>query len=127
MEINPAQLAHIKPLKSSGPASEAEQVESARDLKKAFGDFVGKTFYGQMLKSMRSTVDKPAYFDGGHAEDVFRSQLDQVMADKLSEASADRFANPMFHQQFPRQAALLDKAEKSSRGSIEDLLALRRR
>ena len=127
MHINPAQLSDIKPLRSTGPASEAEQVESARDLKKAFGDFVGKTFYGQMLKSMRATVDKPAYFHGGHAEEVFRSQLDQVMADELSDASADRFADPMFQQQFPRQAALLERAEGRSQGSLQDLSALRRR
>lgn len=66
------------------------------ELKEAFADFVGQTFFNQMLASMRSTLDKPAYFDGGHAEEVFQGQLDQVMAEKLSERTAERFADPMF-------------------------------
>ena len=38
---------------------------------KAFDSFVGETFYGQMLKSMRKTVGKAAYFDGGRARRFF--------------------------------------------------------
>jgi peptidoglycan hydrolase FlgJ len=50
----------------------------------------------QMLSSMRSTQEKPAYFHGGHAEEVFQGQLDQVLGEKLSEKTAERFAGPMF-------------------------------
>jgi len=66
------------------------------ELREAFDDFVGQTFYGQMLQSMRKTVGKSAYFDGGRAEEIFRGQLDQVLAEKMSEASADQFTGPMF-------------------------------
>jgi Rod binding domain-containing protein len=55
-----------------------------------------------MIKSMRSTVGKPAYFHGGRGEEVFRSQLDQTLAQHMTEATADRFADPMFHRQFPK-------------------------
>jgi hypothetical protein len=65
-------------------------------LRKAFDTFVGETFYGQMLSSMRKTVGKPAYFHGGHAEEVFRGQLDQVLATKLTQSSAGKFTGPMF-------------------------------
>ena len=37
---------------------------------------LGETFYGQMIKAMRSSVGKPAYFHGGRGEEVnstFRS------------------------------------------------------
>jgi peptidoglycan hydrolase FlgJ len=66
------------------------------ELRKAFDDFVGQTFFGQLLHSMRKTVDKPAYFNGGRAEDIFQQQLDQVLAKNISEASADKFSGPMF-------------------------------
>jgi hypothetical protein len=71
------------------------------ELRERFTQFVGETFFGQMIKSMRATTGKPAYFHGGRAEEVFQSQLDQKLAEHLTEASADRFAEPMFEQQFP--------------------------
>ena len=49
-----------------------------------------------MLKSMRKTVGKPAYFHGGRGEEVFQRQLDQVLAEKMSRSSASQFVGPMF-------------------------------
>jgi flagellar protein FlgJ len=66
------------------------------EVRKAFDSFVGQTFFGQMLSSMRKTVGKPAYFHGGRAEEMFQQQLDQVLGEKLSNASADKFSGPMF-------------------------------
>jgi len=66
------------------------------ELQKAFEDFVGQTFYSQMLSSMRKTVGKPAYFHGGQAEEIFKGQLDQVLAEKLSDSTAENFARPMY-------------------------------
>lgn len=65
--------------------------------KEAFGDFVGQTFFGQLVSSMRSTVNKPAYFHGGRGEEVFQNQLDQLMVEKISDASKDQFADPMYN------------------------------
>jgi peptidoglycan hydrolase FlgJ len=72
------------------------------ELRRHFTQFVGETFYGQMIKSMRSTVGKPAYFHGGRGEEVFRAQLDQTMAEHMTSATASRFADPMFQRQFPK-------------------------
>src|SRR5262245_46350207 len=84
------------------------QTPNARDktdeLKQKFTEFVGQAFFGQMLKSMRSTVGKPAYFYGGHAEEVFQGQLDQTMAEHMTKQSASKFAEPMFERQFPQYA-----------------------
>lgn len=126
MQINPVQLTAIKPLKPSAP-NEAERLESAVKLRDAYRDFVGKTFFGQMLKSMRSTVGKAAYFDGGQTEEVFRSQLDQQLADRMSASSAPTFADPMFRRQFPEQAERIAKAEAKETAALTDLDALRRR
>jgi peptidoglycan hydrolase FlgJ len=126
MQINPAQLNAVRPLRPS-PQSGEDQVAAARQLQTAYRDFVGKTFFGQLLKSMRETVGKPAYFHGGQTEEVFRSQLDQQMADHMTTASAAKFADPMFRKQFPQQAALLAEQDKRSAARITDLSNLRRR
>ena len=93
--------------------------KSSAELREAFTNFVGQTFYGQMIKAMRSTVGKPAYFHGGQGEEVFRGQLDQVIAEELTKASASQFADPMFAQQFPYAA---DSGASSSANSGLSLL-----
>jgi peptidoglycan hydrolase FlgJ len=87
----------VQSLSAQGSAKSGE-------LKEKFTQFVGEAFYGQMLKSMRSTVGKPAYFHGGHAEEVFQGQLDQTMSESLTKSSASKFADPMFERQFPQLA-----------------------
>jgi Rod binding domain-containing protein len=126
MNINPVQLHAVNSLKPDA-ASRAEQVKSAEKLQQAYRDFVGKTFFGQMLKAMRSTIGKPAYFYGGQTEEVFRSQLDQQLADSLSEATAPQIADPMFRHQFPNQAKLLQTQVKDQSTGLENLSELRRR
>ena len=66
-------------------------------LRKAFDQFVGQTFYGQMLQTMRKSQTKPAYFNGGRAEEVFSQQLDQAFTKKLSETSASKLSGPMYN------------------------------
>lgn len=66
-------------------------------LREAFDQFVGETFYGQMLSSMRKTLGKPAYFHGGRAEEIFQRQLDQTLGEQLAKANAESFSGPMFN------------------------------
>jgi peptidoglycan hydrolase FlgJ len=89
---------------SSAAISLKAKTTDKEQVRKKFTQFVGETFYGQMLKSMRSTVAKPAYFNGGHAEDVFQAQLDQTMAQELTKSTASKFVEPLFEQQFPQYA-----------------------
>ncbi len=126
MEINPSQLNQIRPLRPE-VASAEQQITKAEEVREAFRSFIGESFYGQMFKSMRSTQDKPAYFHGGQAEEVFRGQLDQTLAQEMTKSSADQFADPMFRQQFPRYAEVLRQAEENSQPSLADLIQLRRR
>jgi Rod binding domain-containing protein len=67
-----------------------------QNLRKAFDAFVGEALFTQMLKGMRKTLGKPAYFHGGRAEEVFQQQLDQVLAEKLSQSSGDKLSGPMY-------------------------------
>jgi len=84
----------------SSALTRGQQLEKASgqddEVRKQFDTFVGETFFGQMLGSMRKTVGKPAYFHGGQAEEVFRGQLDQILAGELSKASAHELTGPMF-------------------------------
>ena len=126
MNINPLQLQTVRPLKLATSSAE-QRLQDAQEVQKTFRTFVGEAFFGQMLKAMRSTQDKPAYFHGGRAEEVFRGQLDQALAEVMTESSADTIADPMFRQQFPRQAALLEGDSQHQRSSLWDLERLHRR
>ena len=66
------------------------------DLRKAFQDFVGQTLFSQMITSMRKTQEGAAYFNGGRAEKIFQGQLDQILSEELSNASASKISDPMF-------------------------------
>jgi Rod binding domain-containing protein len=87
------------------PVNDAQELNGRRlqtadakdgDLREAFDSFVGQTFYGQMLKEMRKTVGKAAYFNGGKAEEMFRGQLDQKIAEQMAKSNAHSFSGPMF-------------------------------
>ena len=113
-------------LRQNGAAGGNQSAE-AEEVQKKFRQFVGEMFFGQVLKSMRSTQQEPAYFHGGRAEEVFQSQLDQVLAEEMTEASAHEIADPMFRQQFPREAALLEAQSELGQVTLDDLQSLARR
>ncbi len=75
---------------------DASKTKNDDEFRKVFHQFVGTTFFGQMLKSMRATQEKSPYFDGGRAEEIFQSQLDEKLVDKITEASSRTVSEPMF-------------------------------
>ena len=81
---------HLRSLgEHAGKAKEGE-------LQEKFQDFVGQTFFAEMIKSLRTSQKGSAYFNGGRAEEIFQGQFDQQMAEHLSDASAKSIADPMF-------------------------------
>jgi peptidoglycan hydrolase FlgJ len=86
------------------PRTPALSGQDTPALKEAFTDFVGQSFFGELLKQMRATVGKPAYMHGGFGEDVFQSQLDQVLVERISDASAATFSDPMYQLMLVRRA-----------------------
>lgn len=86
----------INPMVSAGQPSPQLNQTDDKELREAFDSFVGETFYSQMLSSMRKTQGKPAYFHGGRAEEIFQGQLDQVLSEQMSKASAETFTGPMY-------------------------------
>ena len=86
----------FKPGAARCRAGDATGTPGTSELKEKFTEFVGQTLFGSMLASMRKTLGKPAYMHGGRTEEVFQQQLDQVIVEDLTEASADSIATPMF-------------------------------
>lgn len=123
LSITPAQANFAKPAVSNDP--NADQVTEAKALKEAFSQFVGETFYGTMLKSMRQTVGEPAYFHGGQAEELFQGRLDQQISSDMASADGKNFATDLFKNQFPVEAALLRDAQQSP-SLLSELDTLRR-
>lgn len=88
-----AKLENTARLRTSDPTAAPVASE---ELRKAFEDFVGQTFFAEMIKACRSGQQPSAYFHGGRAEEIFQGQLDQVLSEELSESSASKIADPMF-------------------------------
>ncbi len=78
--------------KSSGD----EPPEEDGLLREKFQEFVGQTFFSELIKSMRTSQKGAAYFNGGRAEEIFQGQFDQMMSERLSETSAQKISDPMF-------------------------------
>jgi peptidoglycan hydrolase FlgJ len=83
-------------IRSQVPSKAAATNPGDAELRQTFDSFVGEVFFGQMLDSMRKTVDKAPYFNGGRAEEMFTQQLDQVLSEQMTKASASEFTGPMF-------------------------------
>ena len=86
------------------PTPPAPSAAGKSELKQAFTDFVGQTFFGELMKQMRATVGKPAYMHGGFGEDVFQSQLDQVLVERISDSTASTFSDPMYQLLMARRS-----------------------
>ena len=67
-----------------------------KEVREQFQNIMGEMLFGEMLKSMRKSVGKPAYFDGGRAEEIFTQQLDQKLSQELSKAASEQFVGPMY-------------------------------
>ena len=66
------------------------------ETREAFDKFVGGTFYRQMLSEMQKSVGKAAYMHGGQAEEMFRSELNSQLADKMAESSGKELTGSMY-------------------------------
>ncbi len=54
--------------------------------------------FGEMMKSMRSTVGEPAYIHGGQAEKMFQQQLDQHIVEDLATNNGSAFVGDLYRQ-----------------------------
>jgi murein DD-endopeptidase MepM/ murein hydrolase activator NlpD len=72
-----------------------------QELKKACREFESVFTY-QILKSMRSTIEKSDLFHGGQGEEIYESLLDQELAKKMARSGENSLAD-MLYRQLSRQ------------------------
>lgn len=63
---------------------DAEQGDAA--LREQIGELVGVTFYGTLLKTMRTGALKGSFGHGGRGEEVFQNHLDMLLAQRAGRA-----------------------------------------
>ena len=88
--------ANLTKLNQAGEAVKQNESDSSDEVKKTFTSVFGEMLYFEMLKGMRKTLDKPAYFNGGQAEEMFTQQLDQVISQKMAETTGDSLLGQTF-------------------------------
>lgn len=90
---------------SQATAANSRPAPGKDATQEAFQAFVGETFYGMMLKALRSTSGETAYLNGGQAEEMFRNQMDQHVAERLSETHGEQLSKQLydrFRKDLPR-------------------------
>jgi Rod binding domain-containing protein len=124
---------------STARGSAASSLGGSSELESTFRQVVGSVFFGQLLKSLRATVGKPAYLHGGQAEDLFQSQLDQYVIEDLSGKQSGPWLDDLYQQfhlqlqgQAPPAAALrptqiAQPAQSAASSSLAELLEASRR
>jgi Rod binding domain-containing protein len=73
-------------------------------VREKFQDFVGGTFYKEMLKALRAAQKPSKYLNGGQAEKIFQGQMDQEIAEDLARKYAGHLADPLF-ESYLRQSS----------------------
>ncbi len=74
--FGPMMVSRMKQLAGQGMAKKDEASKAAQQ-------FVSTALIMPMLKQLRSSTFKSEYFHGGHGEDAFGPQLDQILADRI--------------------------------------------
>jgi Rod binding domain-containing protein len=67
-------------------------------LREKFREFVAGTFLRMMLTAMRKALPETKLIHGGKAEEIFRSQLDQTLAERVANAAGDGLTDKLFEQ-----------------------------
>jgi Rod binding domain-containing protein len=93
---------------SSPKAFDTNPAWATDELREKFNAFVAGTFFKSMLEAMRKTVGKNPLIHGGRAEEIFRSQLDNTLVERIADQSGDGISNKMFEQFLRQQAGRTD-------------------
>ena len=122
VKLPPGALASQGGLSTEKPNIDTDK---AGVVQEKFQDAVAGTFYRTMLKALRSTEKKPAYLDGGQAEDIFKGQLDEQFSDLLAKHNGAELSDALFQvmQQRWRSQAADGEQPSGNSGSVMDTTA----
>lgn len=97
----------ISPIAANSSASEPSPQQTK------FQEAVGGILFGEMLKSLRKGVGKPAYIHGGQGEDMFQAQMDQIVAENMAKSHGGALVRDLY------QRYLVDHPETTPKQSAE--------
>ena len=92
MAVNDISLKPDPPLRDRNPRRTGDEA-----LKKACRDFESIFTY-QLLKSMRSTIDKCDLFHGGQGEEIYESLLDQELSKNIAGGGSNSLSELLYRQ-----------------------------
>jgi Rod binding domain-containing protein len=95
--------AFLKELHAGSGIAEKTPPKGQLAVREKFQDFVGGTFYKEMLKSLRAAQKPSKYLNGGQAEKIFQGQMDQQIAENLARQYGGSLAAPLF-ESYARQS-----------------------
>jgi hypothetical protein len=76
----------------------ASETQEAK-VREKFNEFVAGTFYRTLLTEMRKSLHpEKALMYGGRAEEIFRAQLDQTLAERLAASHGESFSGKLYEQ-----------------------------
>ena len=121
IQPNPVKLPPGALPSTSGIVTDKPGVDTdkASVVQEKFQDAVAGTFYRTMLKALRSTEKKPAYLDGGQAEDIFKGQLDEQFSDLLAKSNGAELSDSLFQVMQQRWKSQASAAQLSSGAASE--------
>lgn len=89
------------------------------ELREAAQKLVGEVFYGTLLRQLRDSALKGEYGHGGRGEEVFRGQLDQVLASRAG-TSGDNELTDALVKRFERRAEAVAAYRDQMRARMEE-------
>ena len=72
------------------------RAEAHTRLREAINQTIGSVFFGPLLKTMRSSPLKSTVGHGGRGEDIFRAQLDGILAERAGTATQYELGDVLF-------------------------------
>ncbi len=69
-------------------------MKKLKTLSKEFESF----FFKEVISAMRKTVPKNTLINGGHAEDIYKSMLDDSLAAHMTDRGGSGLAQAMYNQ-----------------------------
>lgn len=68
------------------PVPDIRHGGNLKELREKVGEFLGLTFFAPVLKQASNSVLKGKYGHGGRGEEVFRGQLNELLASRMGKS-----------------------------------------
>ena len=105
MEVN------LNPAKGNITPQQAGNLQKLKKLSKEFESF----FFKEVISAMRKTVPKNELINGGHAEEIYKSMLDDNMAVHMADKGGSGIAEAMYDRLSKTYLSSVPKSPQENR------------